>query len=217
MALIVFTRTPQPGYTKTRLIPTLGAEGAALLHRALLEHSLATAMGSGIKPVHLAYAEPAPSPILARLAAQYQCGMLPQGNGDLGDRMARVANTVLAQDFQAPVLLMGTDCPSLSIGDIRKARQALTEANGPQVVFIGAEDGGYVLVGFKVLVPELFSNIEWGTSAVLSASLAALAKSGVSAQILSTRYDIDREEDYLRMCAEGGLPNWDPQQRGNAV
>ena len=41
-ALIVFTRYPEPGQTKTRLIPALGAQSAAQLQRAMTENTLET-------------------------------------------------------------------------------------------------------------------------------------------------------------------------------
>ena len=40
--LIMFTRFPEPGRTKTRLMPELGPNGAAALHRALVERTLQT-------------------------------------------------------------------------------------------------------------------------------------------------------------------------------
>ena len=110
--LVIFAKAPQPGAVKTRLIPALGAEGAAALARSMLAHTLQEALAAGVGPVELCM-NPAPGDIA------WQGVDLPdavirmaQGEGDLGERMARAVHRVTTQ--QRPVLLMGADCPGLT-------------------------------------------------------------------------------------------------------
>jgi hypothetical protein len=46
--IMIFAKAPVPGRVKTRLIPALGAEGAAELAVRMLEHTIAEALASGL-------------------------------------------------------------------------------------------------------------------------------------------------------------------------
>lgn len=61
-------------------------------------------------------------------------------------------------------------------------------------------DGGYYLIGLQRLFPELFVDINWGTSQVLQQTMAICHQHNLSIDYLPTLADVDRPED---------LPIWE--------
>jgi len=127
---------------------------------------------------------------------------LPQGSGDLGERMAGAFAESFRTGSRATVII-GSDCPGLSPGVIAAAFTRLTET---PVVLGPARDGGYYLIGLSRLMPELFRGIPWGTHRVLADSLAVLQRQGCKPALLDPLEDIDRPEDlpaWRRIAAAG--------------
>ncbi|MDP3699687.1 MAG: TIGR04282 family arsenosugar biosynthesis glycosyltransferase [Hylemonella sp.] len=189
--LVVFAKAPQAGQAKTRLAPALGAEGAATLARALLHHALTQALAAGVGPVELCMS-PAPD------SAAWQGLRLPagisradQGEGDLGERMARAVQRVTT-GLQQPVLLFGTDCPALDATQLRAAAAAL---HTHDAVLLPVADGGYVLIGLKAPCPALFEHMPWSTATVAAQTLQRLAALGLSTWVGPTLHDIDEPAD----------------------
>ena len=190
--LIVFTRLPEPGRTKTRLIPALGAEGAAELQRAMSVHTLIRARRAARNlrltlEVHHAGGEPEAFHDWLGPDLSYR----PQAAGDLGQRMAEACSTALA-DGASSVVVVGTDCPEL---DEAVLDQAFAELERSDVVLGPARDGGYYLIGLRRAHPELFEGISWGTETVLAETLAAAARMGLEVGRLATLSDVDLPED----------------------
>jgi glycosyltransferase A (GT-A) superfamily protein (DUF2064 family) len=96
---------------------------------------------------------------------------------------------------------MGTDCPALTVGELRAAAGALREAN--DAVFVPAEDGGYVLVGLRHAVDSLFYGIPWGDDRVMDHTRERLRSAGLRWQELAPSWDVDRPEDLARLRASG--------------
>ncbi|MGQ0750880.1 MAG: TIGR04282 family arsenosugar biosynthesis glycosyltransferase [Betaproteobacteria bacterium] len=195
--LIVFARTPQPGAVKTRLIPLLGAEGAAALHVRLLERTLATARAADIGPVELHCTPDCEHAYIRECAARYRVSLIRQVEGDLGARMARALNRALQRSRNA--LVIGTDCAVLTAQHLQEARQALHE--GVDAVIVPAEDGGYALIGLNRCDPRIFAGIAWGGAEVLNQTRARLSELGWQWRELETLWDVDRPEDYRRLLA----------------
>lgn len=192
--VLVLGRAPVPGRTKTRLVPALGAEGAAALSATLTRRAVATARGARLGPVELWCAPGCGHPLFQGLAARGDVALRDQGPGDLGARMGEA----LAAGA-LPALLLGTDCPGLTPAALREAAAALTRHDA---VLVPAEDGGYVLVGLARPVPEMFAGIPWGTPAVLGETRAALQAAGASWAELAPLADVDRPEDLARLRRE---------------
>ena len=147
----IFARYPVPGKAKTRLIPAIGEAAAASLHRRLVEHTVTAVQASGL-PCEMRVTGAPLGDFAAWLGRNVL--LVAQGEGDLGERLARVP---------APVLLIGSDCPDLSSDHLRGAAQALeTKA----AVLGPAADGGYWLLGLSHPVPHCFTDISWSTDAV---------------------------------------------------
>jgi rSAM/selenodomain-associated transferase 1 len=193
--VIVFAKAPVPGEVKTRLIPRLGADGAARMHAALIERSLETARTAGLGSVELCCAPHADHQFFAACAERFGVALTAQVAGDLGARMSAAFDRVVPD--AGPVLLMGTDCPALTPEHLREAADAL--AAGYDAALGPAEDGGYVLVGLVRSSPRVFEGIEWGGSSVLRDTRARLARLGWRWHELAALWDVDRPTDLARL------------------
>lgn len=200
----VFAKAPVAGEVKTRLVPLLGPADAAELHATLVRHALATACAAGVGPVSLWCAPDRGHPFFAACAGEYGVALHEQRGGHLGERMARAFERLLAA---GPALLVGSDCPSLSAGDLREAAAALA---GHEAVVQPAEDGGYVLVGLARALPGLFEGIRWGEAGVMRETRERLRAAGAAWRELPERWDVDRPEDYRRLLASGLLSERGP-------
>lgn len=191
--IVVLAKAPVAGTVKTRLAPRLGAEGAARLHAALVRRTLRTALEAAVGPVELCAAPSTRNSFFAACVREHGIELSEQGEGDLGDRMARVIGRVTASGSRA--VLLGADCPALDATYLRDAVRALS---GHDIVLGPAEDGGYVLVAARRLVPEMFRSLCWGTGTVLDGTRTRLREAGATWCELATLWDIDRPEDYDR-------------------
>ena len=157
----VLAKAPVPGLAKTRLIPALGALGAARLQRQLTRNTLQTACDAGLGAVTLWCAPHAQHRFFRALHQTTGVPCRVQASGDLGERMHTAFSLHCAQ---GPLLLIGTDCPPLTPAHLRQAAQALLD--GDDAVFHPAEDGGYVLVGLRQPQAALFCDIAWSLSLI---------------------------------------------------
>ena len=198
-SILIFARAPVPGAVKTRLIPLLGAHGAAVLQRRLTEHALAVARESAIGPVELWCTPSTDDPFFQMCRERYEAELHVQCEGDIGMRMLDALTKALGRARY--VMLTGSDCPSLTAADLLAAVRALR--NGHDAVFCPAEDGGYVLVGLTHAMPSLFDAMTWGTDVVMDETRQRLRKLGWRWFELPVHRDLDRPEDYQRLVHEG--------------
>jgi rSAM/selenodomain-associated transferase 1 len=187
---LVFAKAPVPGRVKTRLIPALGAVGAARLAGRLLDDILGRALAADIGPVELCASPAVTHPDWAGHVLPAGLATSDQGAGDLGARMARAARRHL--DTGRRVLLIGTDCPALSVLCLREAAAALDDH---QAAMVPARDGGYVLLGLRGFHPSLFADLPWSTAAVADLTLARIAALGWRAWVGAELQDIDEPAD----------------------
>jgi rSAM/selenodomain-associated transferase 1 len=195
--VVVFAKSPQPGVAKTRLIPALGAQGAASLARRMLAHTLEQALAAKLGPVELCMSPGPEDPMWADVAIPDTIERSAQGDGDLGQRMTRAVERVSTSHGEN-VILVGTDCPSLSVDQLTEAAKMLAQYD---VVILPASDGGYVLLGMKEPHPEIFTNMPWSTSAVAALTLGRLSKLGMRVWQGQTMHDIDEPADLVQLPA----------------
>ena len=196
--LAVFARAPVAGEAKTRLVPVLGAEGAAALQRQLIERTLATACAvPGARATLWVAGDPA-HPFIAAMAARFGVAVAAQAGADLG---ARMHHAFVAAG--TPLVLIGTDCPQLTPGDLAAAAAALATH---EVVIQPASDGGYVLIGLARPQPALFDSIDWGGPRVLAQTRDRIAALGLRCALRPTLDDLDTPADLQRAVAAGLLP-----------
>ena len=178
---------------KTRLIPALGAEGAGILAQRMLAHALQQALAAGVGPVELCMT-PAPGhPTWKNTALPDAVLRSDQGDGDLGERMARAICRVTAR---LPVLLMGADCPGLTAAHIAEAARQL---QAHDAVLLPVADGGYVLIGLKAPCNELFTSMQWSTPAVAAETLRRMQALGLRVWLGPQLHDIDEPADLAHL------------------
>src|SRR5262245_60397345 len=199
--IIVFAKAPEPGKVKTRLIPLLGAEGAAALHARLVRGALTTACGAAIGPVELACTPDTKHPFFRHCAERYGVTLTLQSAGDLGVRMEEACRRTLGHSVAA--LIIGADSPALTAEHLRAGRDVLTQ--GHEAVLIPAEDGGYVLMGLSRCDRRLFEGLDWGEPNVMAETRSRLSRLGWNWTELPALWDVDRPEDYERLVASGLL------------
>jgi len=196
--VIIFTRYPQPGETKTRLIPFLGPEGAADLHRHLAEQTFDQArLLAKHRDVSLEVRFQGGGLSAMKQWFEKDCVLRDQPDGDLGYRMAQAFQEAFDAGY-GRVVLVGTDIPGLS-GTILE--NVLDRLHSSDLVLGPSRDGGYYLVGLSKPCAELFEGIPWSTAEVLEATLRTAQRLGLSVQLVQPLQDIDRPED-LRHFSE---------------
>jgi len=188
--VIVLAKAPVGGYAKTRLIPALGAAGAADLAARLLGRAVNAALAAGLGPVDLCCAPDSGHPAFAQFASCLGVTTSDQGGGDLGARMERALHRWLPLAGRA--LLIGTDAPALDAAVLRAAALAL---DAHDAVFVPAFDGGYVLVGLRRMQAPIFQGMAWSTTTVMAHTRERLARAGWQHLELAAMADIDEPAD----------------------
>ena len=195
--LIIFTRYPEPGTTKTRMIPVLGGKGAADLQRRMTEHLIVNVKALILQQslaVEIRFEGGSEKLMRDWLGPSFT--YMAQGRGDIGQRMKRA----LVDGFQLghkAVVIIGSDIPDIS-GDIIDRAFDLLKKNG--LVLGPAGDGGYYLIGLQKAgadqaYPELFKAVDWDSNRVLTQTIAAAKQKGINYALLDTLQDVDRPED----------------------
>jgi uncharacterized protein len=195
--LLIFCKAPIAGQVKTRLIPTLTAEQAEQLHIELTLSILERATQQPLCPIQLWCTPSIHHEFFNTLTHNYPITLWQQQGKDLGERMNYALNTAL-KNYQRAVLI-GCDCPSLTLQDLVAAIHALNEQT--PVVLAPAEDGGYVLIGLNRPHPELFANMPWSQSHLMQQTRARCQQQGIAYYELTTQWDVDTPADLLRYQA----------------
>ena len=209
-AVVIMSKVPRAGKTKTRLMPNLTGEACASFHRACLMDICALIDAAGV-PGYLFYDGDKEALCRGRLlediafsaAQRYRnhlarLTLLPQRGENLGGRMADACREVLAKHQQ--VVIIGADLPDLSAALLEEAFHQLASHD---LVIGPAADGGYYLIGMKNCCPEIFTGIHWGEASVFAETMAAVRLSGLSSAELAEKNDIDTWADLLAYYRNG--------------
>jgi rSAM/selenodomain-associated transferase 1 len=194
----VFAKAPIPGFAKTRLIPALGAQGAACLHAQLTEQAVAAAVCAAIGPVTLWCTPDTRHPFHGDLARRHGVRLAAQRGEDLGARMLAAFQEAASRRL----ILIGTDCPGLTPSDLHDAASGL---DGADVVIAPTEDGGYALIAAACPPPALFRNMPWSTDRVAALTRERAVAAGLKLQELRLLWDVDEPAHYERLAASGFL------------
>jgi uncharacterized protein len=188
--LIIFTRYPEPGKTKTRMISLLGADGAAGLQRQMTEFTVLKAKQI-VEKIAITICFTGGNLLLMQNWLGKDLVYQKQTEGDLGDRMKYAFLNAFMKD-RDKVIIIGVDCPDLDLKILKKAFDSLDRHD---LVLGEAADGGYYLIGLRRLFPELFIKINWGTSEVLAKTKEIAHNLQLKVDILPVLNDVDRPED----------------------
>lgn len=206
--IIIMAKTPAPGRVKTRLIPALGANGAANLARRMLAYTTEQALSARRQRRQLGVelcVSPDPASADWHWARNHPALTLrKQASGDLGRRMHRAAAAAIGNGER--VILIGTDCPAVDAGLLLRATKALDQRDA---VMCPTVDGGYALLGLRHAPWNLFSEIPWSTSRVADITLSRLQDQCMRALQLQMLQDIDEPHDLTALPAQ-----WKREFRG---
>ena len=190
-ALIIMAKAPRPGAVKTRLTPPFSSREAAALYACMLADT-AEEMASlpGVRR-YLFHGPPGGgSGFEAAPFAGYT--LRPQSGGDLGERMARAAESAFRAGA-GRVAVIGADCPALAAFRVREAFRELSA--GASAVFGPSADGGFHLAALAAPAPSLFAGIAWGTGTVLAEVVARCRDAQLPYALLRVERDVDTAED----------------------
>ncbi len=222
--LIIFTRYPEVGKNKTRLIPALGADLATQLHQHLAESTLQQCrqLNLGQSVINqMAQSANNLTKITPKITVSFTGGdrdlmtdwlgadldYQPQGTGDLGSRMLGALEQLQQPERDNYLVIIGTDCPELDTQILQKSFQELVHHD---LVLGEAADGGYYLIGLRVtrlkqIIPQLFQGIAWGTETVFRETVMIGDRLGLEIGYLPVLRDIDRPADLTYLAS---LPNF---------
>lgn len=193
----IFAKAPEPGKVKTRLQPAISQLQSADLQARLILETLDLTHRRRLCPVQLWCSPSTRHPVFLEALERFPVRLITQAGNDLGDRMDRAIKASL--ETSASVVLIGCDCPSLTLEDLIAALNALDR--GSDVVLGPAEDGGYVLIGMKQPLPGLFRSMPWGTAEVLAETRSRIRNLGLRCFETRLQWDLDRPEDFQRYLA----------------
>lgn len=201
-ALAVMTKAPQAGRVKTRLIPPLSAEEAAALNICFLRDTAAaisrassSGKAQGVAVYTPSGSEAAYSEILAE-----DFLLVPQREGDFGERLSAATTDLLELGFDA-VCLINSDSPTVPDDAFVQAVHFLSRLED-SVVLGPSDDGGYYLIGLKKNHRRMFERITWSTERVLDQTVAAAREIDLTVHLLPTWYDVDDSTTLSRLCQE---------------
>lgn len=192
-ALILFTRVPIPGQTKTRLMPFLNGEECADLHSCFVKdiYEKAKCVDADLFVFYTPKDEK--ERLTSILDREAVC--LPQYGKDLGERMKHAIGIVLRMGYES-VVLIGTDIPQIHPETMRNAFDSLEEK---EIVIHPTFDGGYYLIGMKKEYESIWQIERYGTNTVIYDTLQHMRAERLSTAVGQMYYDVDDKEDLLHL------------------
>ncbi len=196
-AIAIMAKQPESGKVKTRLCPPLSSREAADLYGAFLLDTVGLMSEIPEADLFIAYDPHTAREFFSQMFPRsVEC--IPQGSGDLGDRLSRISRRLFSRGVQKLVIL-ASDTPHLPQECIHRAFSRLDETD---VVLGPCDDGGYYLIGSRAHAPALFGGIAWSTSAVLERTTERARDAGLKWEVLPSCYDIDTKEDLMRLIMD---------------
>ena len=195
--LALFAKCPRPGEVKTRLVPELGAAGAAALYEAMLLDIVDQHAAPGASDRALWFSPDDAEPwFRENIPPAYR--LLAQVGSDLPERM-RALFRRHSQEGYTRIVLRGTDSPTLPAARIDEAFAALADSD---LVLCPDLDGGYNLIGLCAPSDDIF-DIPMSTESVLDQTVARAKAAGLRLRLLEPHHDVDVAADLGRL--ETGL------------
>lgn len=195
--ILLYAKAPVEGKVNTRLIDDIGVEAATRLQHDLIHDRLSMLTKADLCDVCLMCAPDQQDDFFLQCSEQYPITLADQIGDDLGERMFN--GVVAALQQYKFCIVIGTDAPALDELEIRQAIETLH--SNAKVVFVPAEDGGYVLIAMRQAYEFLFQGINWGSADVMQQTRNRLNENNVSFEELASCWDVDRLEDYKRYLA----------------
>ena len=214
----LFAKYWQPGKVKTRLARGVGEIAACRIYRIFLEH-LVSEVPSSLDNRWIVFSPADRLDDFRAMADTVLKGnpdatsmqFIPQSDGDLGMRMSQFFEQAFDADADSPVasrkvIVIGSDTPTLSPGQILQADQLLDES---QVVLGPSTDGGYYFIAMRdgenrKELMQIFNGIEWSTPEVLQQTYDVLEARNIKYSVSHPMTDVDELEDLLNLVQQLG-------------
>jgi rSAM/selenodomain-associated transferase 1 len=200
-------KAPQPGRSKTRLVPPLSPEQAAGLSAAFLRDITENVRAAGrLAAVH-GYVAYAPLGLEALFDGHLAAGtglLLADGSPDMSVRVQGFGRCLLhavkslLDEGYGSACVLNSDSPTLPTAVLQRAAQILA-APGDRAVLGPADDGGYYLLGLKTAHTHLFEDIAWSTDRVAEQTAARAREIGLELVMLPNWYDVDDAASLFRL------------------
>lgn len=181
----IFAKPPVEGKVKTRLIPDIGTRKATCVFRHCLTYTLDLLRASHCN-YQIWLSEETQDGVF-----QQETYRLQQGAG-LGDRMLFALESALSIQPNNKVILIGSDCLDLSQ---QHFDQALAALDTNDIVLLPTFDGGFAMIGCRVIDPLLFDHVEWSSSRVLQQTIDNAKLLNYQIHLLEMVRDIDTLSD----------------------
>ena len=195
-ALILFTRVPIPGATKTRLMPFLSGKECAELHTCFVKDIYEKA--KQVEADLFVFFTPRDEKQKLVKELDETAVYLPQHGADLGERMKNAIGIALRAGYEK-VVLIGTDIPQIHPETLRNAFDNLSEKD---IVIHPTFDGGYYLIGMKKEYDSIWKIERYGTNTVIYDTLQHMKNERLSTAVGQMYYDVDDKEDLKRLYTD---------------
>ncbi len=192
--ILLYAKAPVSGQVNTRLIPDIGEAAATQLQADFIHQRLQMLSTARLCDVRLMCAPDTQHECFQQCRQKYPLLLIEQSGSDLGQRMLHGVKQALKHYRYC--IVIGTDAPALKAGEIQCAINTLHKQR--DVVFVPAEDGGYVLLGLHQCYDFIFQNIHWGTAQVMQQSREILKQKKIAFTELDECWDVDGVKDYQR-------------------
>jgi rSAM/selenodomain-associated transferase 1 len=200
--IAVMAKASTPGRTKTRLVPPLTHEKAALCNTAFLrdiaDNILAAAKQTSIAG-YMAFGPPDARPFFQEQIPG-AIGLIEAWHSDFGQCLHCAIVQVLERGHVSAVVL-NSDSPTLPTSLLVETAEVLA-CPGERIVLGPADDGGYYLLGLKRGHRRLFEDITWSTEHVARQTLDRAAELELPVHVLPTWYDVDDASALRTLQAE---------------
>ena len=206
-AIAVMAKAPQPGRSKTRLVPPLSPEQAAGLSAAFLRDITENMLAAGRLANIQAYVAYAPLGLEALFDGHLAAGtdlLLADGSPEMPPRVQGFGRCLLhavksmLDEGYGSACVLNSDSPTLPTAILQRTAQILA-APGDRAVLGPADDGGYYLLGLKAAHVHLFEDIAWSTDSVALQTALRAREIGLELVMLPSWYDVDDAASLYRL------------------
>jgi rSAM/selenodomain-associated transferase 1 len=197
----VMAKSSVPGLTKTRLVPPLTYDEAALFNTAFLR-DVAANIGAAAQMAdirgYMAFGPPGSENFFKdNLGAEV--GLIEVWLPDFGDCLYTAIDRLLA--FHGAAVVLNSDSPTLPTAILAETAHVLAQP-GDRAVIGPSTDGGYYLLGIKQRHRGLFERVSWSTEHVMRQTLQRADELGIDVHVLPPWYDVDDRESLKLLGAE---------------
>jgi rSAM/selenodomain-associated transferase 1 len=188
--IIVYLKNPAPGEVKTRLQTRYTQEQAARLYRAFIQDTVETAQTVEADRYFAAYTPAGCEPEIEELVPE-GWNLTPQVGADLGARMLGSLRSSITSGADK-VILIGTDIPSLPRTHLISA---INRLDNNDLVLGPTNDGGFYLIGTRIMLPDIFPDVAWSTDQVFEQTAEGVRSHSLLMSLIPPWNDIDTPDD----------------------